>query len=71
MGVPSRSSESVDRRAVVVALSLLAFGLFNVARIFLWGAKPLWAFMALPPIVLLTIFGWLAFASRDRPQGRA
>lgn len=68
MGVPSRSSDAIDWRAVIVVVSLLAFGLFNVARIFFWGAKPLWSFMALPPIIVLAVFGWLAFASRRRHE---
>lgn len=70
MSFPEKSSETVNRRAILVVLSLLAFGLVNVVRALLWGANPLWGLVMLPPILLLTAFGWLAFKS-ERGRERA
>lgn len=61
MRTPEHASGNVNRRAVLAVLSLLVFGLVNVIRILVWGANPLWGFVILPPIVLLTVFGWFAF----------
>lgn len=64
MGVPERSSGAISGRAILVAISLLAFGLVNVVRIVVWGADPLWGFGILPPILFFTVLGWLAFRTK-------
>lgn len=61
MDTPEDSSGSVNWRAILAVLSLLAFGLVNVVQLLVWGVNPLWGFMMLPPILLLTVFGWFAF----------
>jgi hypothetical protein len=47
----------------------ILLGLGNVALLLLWGIDPLWGFMILPPILFISVLGWIAFRTgfaRDR-----
>lgn len=66
MRVPEQSSDSFDRRALLVVLSFLAFGVVIVGRFLLWSTQPLWGLVLVPPLLFLTVFAWLAF----KPAGQ-
>lgn len=36
-------------------------GLFNLVLLLGWGLDPLWGFMILPPILFVSVLGWIAF----------
>jgi len=36
-------------------------GLMNVVLLLRWGVDPLWAFMIFPPILFVSVLGWIAF----------
>jgi hypothetical protein len=36
-------------------------GLFDLALLLGWGLDPLWGFMILPPILFISVLGWIAF----------
>ncbi|MFC7114837.1 hypothetical protein ACFQH2_07460 [Natronoarchaeum sp. GCM10025703] len=48
-------------RAALYILPFLLLGLANVALVMVWGAEPLWVFVMLPPIIFITVIGWVAF----------
>lgn len=50
-------------RATIAVLPFLAIGLADVVLLLLWGIDPLWGFMILPPILFVTVLGWIAFRS--------
>jgi hypothetical protein len=44
-------------------------GLADIALLLFWGLDPLWGFMILPPILFISVLGWIAFRTgfaRDR-----
>lgn len=49
------------RRAALAVLPFLLLGLANVALLYGWGLRPLWAFVILPPILFISALGWIAF----------
>lgn len=48
-------------RATLAILPFLVLGLLNVALVMTWGLQPLWVFVMLPPILFITVIGWVAF----------
>lgn len=56
-------------QAVLAVLPFLALGVADVLLLLLWGVDPLWGFMILPPILFISVLGWVAFRgglARDR-----
>jgi hypothetical protein len=49
------------RRAAIAILPFLLLGLADVVLLLGWGLDPLWGFMILPPIVFISVLGWIAF----------
>jgi len=47
--------------AALVILPFLLLGLFDVALLLVWGLDPLWGFLILPPILFVSVLGWIAF----------
>ncbi|MFC5970894.1 hypothetical protein ACFPYI_06065 [Halomarina salina] len=44
-------------------------GLADIALLLFWGLDPLWGFMILPPILFISVIGWIAIRTgfaRDR-----
>lgn len=48
-------------RATVAVLPFLVLGLSDVLLVVYWGIDPLWGFLILPPIIFITVVGWLGF----------
>ena len=48
-------------RATLAILPFLLLGLLSVALVLQWGLKPLWVFVMLPPILFISVIGWIAF----------
>jgi len=47
-------------------------GLFDLVLLLGWGLDPLWGFMILPPILFVSVLGWIAFRTgfaSDRTDG--
>lgn len=49
------------KRATLAVLPFLLLGLADLALLLLWGLDPLWGFLILPPIVFVSVLGWIAF----------
>lgn len=57
------------KQAVLAVLPFLALGIADVVLLLGWGLDPLWGFMILPPILFISVLGWVAFRgglARDR-----
>lgn len=57
------------KRASLFILPFVLLGLGDVALLLLWGLDPLWGFMILPPILFISVIGWIAMRTgfaRDR-----
>ncbi|MFB6069971.1 MAG: hypothetical protein ABEJ76_03030 [Halanaeroarchaeum sp.] len=61
MSHPVLAPERNRRRAAVMVLPFLALGIADVALLLVWGIDPLWGFVVLPPILFMTLMGWIAF----------
>jgi hypothetical protein len=70
MAAPTAEESGFDRkRALLAILPFLALGVGNLLLLLGWGLRPLWAFLIFPPIVFVSILGYIAFRSgfvRDR-----
>jgi phosphotransferase system glucose/maltose/N-acetylglucosamine-specific IIC component len=51
------------KRAFLAVLPFLLLGLADVVLLLEWGLDPLWGFMILPPILFISVIGWIAFRS--------
>ncbi|MHB9288512.1 hypothetical protein ACKVMT_15885 [Halobacteriales archaeon Cl-PHB] len=49
------------KRAALAVLPFLLLGVGNLILLLGWGLKPLWAFLILPPILFISVIGWIAF----------
>lgn len=59
------------KQAFLAMLPFLALGIADVILLLGWGLDPLWGFMILPPILAISILGWLAVRggfARDRVE---
>jgi hypothetical protein len=55
-------SEDVNRvRAVLAIVPFVAIGVADVLLLLFWGLDPLWGFMILPPILAISILGYIGF----------
>jgi len=54
--------EGMDRWTATKYIGpFVAIGLFNLVLLLGWGLDPLWGFMILPPILFISVLGWIAF----------
>lgn len=64
------ASGPIDRRRAAVAVApFVALGLADLLLLLVGGIQPLWGFMILPPILFMSVLGWIAFRTglrRDR-----
>lgn len=44
-------------------MPFLLLGLADLTLLLLWGIDPLWGFVILPPILFMTLLGWIAFTN--------
>nr|WP_276273934.1 hypothetical protein [Halomicroarcula sp. GDY20] len=52
----------MDRwRATKYIAPFVFIGLLDLALLLGWGLDPLWGFMILPPILFVSVLGWIAF----------
>lgn len=56
-----RDEDLNRRRATLAILPFLALGLADVVLLLFWGLDPLWGFVILPPILFISVLGWIAF----------
>jgi hypothetical protein len=55
-------TEGMDRwQAAKYVAPFLAIGLLDLVLLLGWGLDPLWGFMILPPILFVSVLGWIAF----------
>jgi len=58
----SDDSIGVDRWTATKYIAPFVFiGLFDLVLLLGWGLDPLWGFMILPPILFVSVLGWIAF----------
>ncbi|WP_419181099.1 hypothetical protein [Haloarcula litorea] len=54
--------DGMDRwRATKYIAPFVFIGLLDLALLLGWGLDPLWGFMILPPILFVSVLGWIAF----------
>ena len=64
MSVPDLDSGYRNRRqAAVLVTPFLLLGIADVLLLLFWGINPLWGFVILPPILFMTLLGWIAFSN--------
>jgi hypothetical protein len=51
------------KRAALAVAPFVLLGLANLVLILGWGIDPLWGFLILPPILFVSVLGWIAFRS--------
>lgn len=51
------------KRAALAITPFLLLGLACVGLLLQWGLEPMWGFMILPPILFISVLGWIAFRS--------
>jgi hypothetical protein len=49
--------------AAIAIAPFLALGLADVLLLLFWGLDPLWGFVILPPILFISVLGWIGFRS--------
>ncbi|WP_255167951.1 hypothetical protein [Natrononativus amylolyticus] len=69
--LPTDDGTTDRRRATLYVLPFLTLGLANLVTLLGWGLDPLWAFAILPPILCITLIGWIAFRHDFHDRGRA
>ena len=63
-GSPLGTDASRNRREAALAITpFLALGLADVILLLFWGLDPLWGFVILPPILFISVLGWIGFRS--------
>jgi hypothetical protein len=62
MAAPASKEYDLDRkRAVLYILPFVLLGIGNLLLLLGWGLRPLWAFLILPPILFVSVLGYIAF----------
>jgi len=51
------------RKAALLVTPFLLLGLADVLLLLEWGINPLWGFVILPPILFISVLGWIGFKS--------
>ena len=51
------------RKAALLVTPFLLLGLADVLLLLQWGINPLWGFVILPPILFISVLGWIGFKS--------
>ncbi|MFW6003720.1 MAG: hypothetical protein ACOCPT_04805 [Halanaeroarchaeum sp.] len=51
------------KQAALLVSPFLLLGLADVVLLLVWGIDPLWGFVILPPILFMTVLGWIAFTN--------
>ncbi|WP_336036944.1 hypothetical protein [Halobacterium yunchengense] len=58
---PTPAGDENRTRAFLAILPFLLLGLADVVLLLFWGLNPLWGFVILPPILFISVLGWIAF----------
>lgn len=62
MAAPTSEEYDLNRkRAALYILPFVLLGIGNLLLLLGWGLRPLWAFLILPPIVFVSVLGYIAF----------
>jgi hypothetical protein len=62
MAVPTGETRTLNRkRAILAIFPFVALGVGNLILLLGWGLRPLWAFLILPPILFISVIGYVAF----------
>jgi hypothetical protein len=60
---PTDEGSGSRKQAGLAILPFLLLGLADVVLLLQWGLNPLWGFVILPPILFISVLGWIAFKS--------
>ncbi|WP_135820260.1 hypothetical protein [Halostella litorea] len=59
--IPDDDGATNRKRAALYIAPFVALGVGNLLLILTWGVNPLWGFAILPPILFISVIGWVAF----------
>ena len=59
--LPSEGTDVNRLRAVLYVLPFIAIGVADVVLLLFWGLEPLWGFLILPPILAISLLGYIGF----------
>lgn len=60
---PTDGESGSRKQAGLAILPFLLLGLADVVLLLQWGLNPLWGFVILPPILFISVLGWIGFKS--------
>ncbi|MUV86442.1 hypothetical protein GJ631_07635 [Natronomonas sp. CBA1123] len=46
--------------AALITIPFVALGVGNLVLLLQWGLDPLWGFLLMPPILFVSVIGWIA-----------
>lgn len=62
MAGPNGEDAQLNRkRALLYITPFVLLGIGNLVLLLGWGLRPLWAFLILPPILFISVIGYIAF----------
>ena len=59
--LPSEGNDVNRLRAVLYILPFVAIGVADVVLLLFWGLDPLWGVLILPPILAISLLGYIGF----------
>ncbi|WP_162991524.1 hypothetical protein [Halostella salina] len=59
--IPDDGGDGNRKRAALYIAPFVVLGVGNLLLILTWGVNPLWGFAILPPILFISVIGWVAF----------
>jgi hypothetical protein len=61
MALPTEDSQLNRKRAALYILPFVLLGVGNLLLLLGWGLRPLWGFLIFPPILFISVLGYIAF----------
>lgn len=56
------------KRAAIAVVPLLTIGVIDLLLLLEFGLDPLWGFAILPPMIMISVFGWIYFGAVDEDE---
>ncbi|SEV97592.1 hypothetical protein [Halobacterium jilantaiense] len=60
---PTDGGSGSRKQAGLAILPFLLLGIADIVLLLKWGLNPLWGFVIFPPILFISVLGWIGFKS--------